>query len=1207
MRTLSLTRNARYGIAVLSVALAVVVRLALEPVFGKEAPFSIFVFAVILASWCGGLGPGLLATALSALIGDYLFLEPRFSTFNYSDKFNRNLAVFFALTGTIFSLLITWLRNSIRAEQESAEAFRLLAEGVKDYAIFMLDPQGHVASWTPAAERVTGYRSEEIIGRDFLTMCTPEQIENGRPQQALKIAAAEGRYEEEDWRIRKDGSRFWTSILTTALRDDSGQLRGFARVARDITERKIVEDALRESQRFAQQIVEVSPSVIYIYDIQKRKTVFVSHSIAEALGYDPTQDEQREEFMKSVMHPDDYQSFLSHLSRMAGLRDDETSTLEYRMRHIIGDWYWILSRNKVFSRHNDGSVREIIGTATDITERKHAEENAKFINVLNQAIRPLADPEEIKGAVARILGEYLGADRCAYAEIEADEIYLDITCDYTRGEIPSIVGRFGVDDLGLEVLRLMRMDIPSVVNDIEAEASAKTDLTAFRRAEIQALVCAPIIKHGHFVARMSVQQKTPRRWLREEVELIKIVATRCWESVARARALRRVREGEERLRRITDATHDALWEINLKTRRLWWSEGAKPLFGHSPGELEIGLEDWYGGIHPQDMDLVRDKFETFLRSSDPDWIDEYRFRRADGSYVYIQDRGRKLFDERGTPVLVAGAMVDITERKQAEEMIRKSEADARRQLAYVEAIYATAPVGLCFIDTEQRFLSINKHLAEIDGKTVEEHLGRTVREVLPELVDLIEPHYQRVIETGEPVFNIEVSAVMADQPGVVRHFISSYYPIKNNDGQVLGVNGVVVEITQRRKIEEELERLLQQEKTARAEAEVANRMKDEFLATISHELRTPLTSILGWARMLTGGSLSERQARHAMDVIARSAQSQTRLVDDILDTSRIITGSLKLDAKQVEIERIFQAAVDVIRPSAEVKGVAITALIDIQGDVVFGDANRLQQAIWNLLSNAVKFTNEGGRVEARLSRAGNQIEITVSDTGIGIEPQFLPYVFERFRQADSASTRKYGGLGLGLAIANHVIELHGGRVSASSPGRDRGATFTIRLPLALASQPPQVGVRDLESEAPQTKGREGSEECRRLDGARILLVEDNPDTLDMLKTIFDECGAEVTTATSASEALEALERFRPDALVSDIAMPNQDGYDLIRQVRSRGPEHGGKIPAVAVTAYTSAEDRARVLASGFQRHVSKPVDPGELIATVANLTGHIHF
>src|SRR5262249_21289926 len=276
----------------------------------------------------------------------------------------------------------------------------------------------------------------------------------------------------------------------------------------------------------------------------------------------------------------------------------------------------------------------------------------------------------------------------------------------------------------------------------------------------------------------------------------------------------------------------------------------------------------------------------------------------------------------------------------------------------------------------------------------------------------------------------------------------------------------------------------------------------------------------------TGGSLSPHQARHAAEVIAKSAQSQTRLIDDILDTSRVITGRLKLDAQPVEIERVFQTAVDVVRPSAAVKGVALRAAIEGQGGMVIGDGSRLEQAIGNLLSNAVKFTSEGGRIEARLGRAGGQIEITVSDTGIGIKPQFLPHVFERFRQADSTYTRKYGGLGLGLAIVRHIVEMHGGGVSASSPGKGRGATFKIRLPLASTSRLPQLGSRRLESEAPQKKRRKWSEECRRLDGVRILLVEDDPETLDMLKFTFDECGAEVITATSASEALEALEHFR---------------------------------------------------------------------------------
>jgi signal transduction histidine kinase len=475
---------------------------------------------------------------------------------------------------------------------------------------------------------------------------------------------------------------------------------------------------------------------------------------------------------------------------------------------------------------------------------------------------------------------------------------------------------------------------------------------------------------------------------------------------------------------------------------------------------------------------------------------------------------------------------------------------------------------------------------------------------LPDAADTLEPVFRRVIETGEPALNLEQSVVTNAKPGIVRHFIASFYPIRNSGGRPLGVNVVVMEITERKKIEEELEHLLRQENAAREEAEAANPMKDEFLATISHELRTPLTSILGWARMLTGRELAGPQARHALEVIAQSAQSQTQLIEDILDTSRIITGRLKLDAQPVEIEHVFHAAVDVIRPSAEAKGIVLSEVVEAPDGVVLGDDNRLRQAVCNLLSNAVKFTSEGGRIEARLGRAEGQIEITVKDTGIGIDPKFLPHVFDRFRQANASSTRKYGGLGIGLAIVRHIVEMHGGGVLASSPGKGQGATFKISLPLISASRLERPEGPRVEA-LPPPKERKILENGGRLDGVRVLLVEDNLDTLDILKFIFDEAGAEVLTTTSVDDALEALERFRPDALISDIAMPDRDGYDLIREVRSREPEQGGKIPAVAVTAYTRAEDRVRVLASGFQMHIAKPIAPGELIAVVASLTGHI--
>jgi PAS domain S-box-containing protein len=691
-------------------------------------------------------------------------------------------------------------------------------------------------------------------------------------------------------------------------------------------------------------------------------------------------------------------------------------------------------------------------------------------------------------------------------------------------------------------------------------------------------------------------------------EPLELHGEHCWLTIARditesKEAEEALRESEERFAKAFRASPDGL----LLTRQ---SDGAILEVNDSWGQMFGFASDEVVGKSWTQFDFLVDPEERRRARAvleEQNYIRDFEMaaKRKSGETLLIRISTEPI-EIRGEPCFLT-IIHDITQRKRYEEALRKSEEQARRQLSYVEAIYATAPVGLCFVDTDLTYLSMNERMAEIDGRSVEEHMGRTVREIMPEVADAVEPVLRKVIETGEPVMNLERSTATALDPGVIRHFIASYYPIKNGGGRVLGVNVVVMEITERKKIEEELERLLRQEKSAREESEAANRMKDEFLATVSHELRTPLTSILGWARMLTGGGLTKSQARHALEVIAQSAQSQNRLIEDILDTSRIITGRLKLDAHPVVIERIFHAAVDVVRPSAEAKGIALNEVVDAPDGVVFGDANRLQQALWNLLSNAVKFTKEGGRIEARLWRAEEQVEIAVKDTGIGIEPRFLPHVFDRFRQADASSTREFGGLGIGLSIVRHIIEMHGGGVSASSPGKGRGATFMIRLPLIsplLQARP--EGPR-AEAPPPPPVERKSSENSHRLNGVRVLLVEDNPDTLDMLKFIFDESGAEVIAAISVDEALDALERFRPDALVSDIAMPDRDGYDLISEIRSREPERGGKIPAVAVTAYARAEDRVRVLAAGFQMHIAKPIDPDELIAVVASLTGHIHY
>ncbi len=388
-------------------------------------------------------------------------------------------------------------------------------------------------------------------------------------------------------------------------------------------------------------------------------------------------------------------------------------------------------------------------------------------------------------------------------------------------------------------------------------------------------------------------------------------------------------------------------------------------------------------------------------------------------------------------------------------------------------------------------------------------------------------------------------------------------------------------------------RLLKLERTARQAAEESNRLKDEFLATVSHELRTPLTAILGWSRLLEDGSLDDGVKDQAIETICRNAKSQAQIVDDILDVSRVITGNLYLDLHPLELAPVVKNAINVVHPTADAKGIRIEAHLDATPAMVSGDANRLQQVIWNLLSNAVKFTDSGGRVVVKLSQTGSTVRITVSDTGQGISREFMPYVFDRFRQADSTTTRQHGGLGLGLAIARHLVEIHGGTIQAESAGEGRGATFTINLPMI------ESGVR---AAAVFTEGREQSGAVatpQLLSGVNVLLVDDDSDTLKLMTTALTRRHANVTAVSSAGEAIQAIQRRRPDVLVSDIAMPGEDGYGLIEKVRSLESDEAENIPAVAITAYAKDEDRERALSSGFQIYLAKPVEVAELISVVA--------
>jgi PAS domain S-box-containing protein len=484
------------------------------------------------------------------------------------------------------------------------------------------------------------------------------------------------------------------------------------------------------------------------------------------------------------------------------------------------------------------------------------------------------------------------------------------------------------------------------------------------------------------------------------------------------------------------------------------------------------------------------------------------------------------------------------------------------------------------------------------GYTAAEAVGQNIRLIIPPDRWAEEDDVLAKIGRGERVDHFETIRRAKDGHLINVSLVIS--PVKDQSGKIVGASKVARDITERKTIERERERLLALERESRERAEEASRLKDEFLAVVSHELRSPLNAIMGWASLLRTKQLDDQTMR-AIETIQRNANTQNQLIGDLLDVSRIVSGQLRLNIRPFELVAVINAAIEVIRPSADAKSIRIQTQLDPSAGPVTGDPDRLQQVFWNLLSNAVKFTPIGGRIQIRLQRANSHAELTVSDTGKGIGPKLLPYVFERFRQGDSSTTREYGGLGLGLAIVRHLVELHGGVVHAHSEGEGKGAQFVVELPVSLMTQRSASSDRTAASSAGE--GLAGTMPV--LDGLRILFVDDERDAREIVTAIFRETGAEVATASNVEEALHLLESFKPNVLISDIGMPAEDGYSLIRRVRSLPADRGGTIPAIALTAFARTQERLKVLSAGFQMHVPKPLQPLELAIVVASLTGRL--
>jgi PAS domain S-box-containing protein len=546
---------------------------------------------------------------------------------------------------------------------------------------------------------------------------------------------------------------------------------------------------------------------------------------------------------------------------------------------------------------------------------------------------------------------------------------------------------------------------------------------------------------------------------------------------------------------------------------------------------------------------------------------------------------------------------------QAKEALRQNEERLR-------AIFNQAAVGIAVASLDGRFLDMNAKFTQILGYSAAELSGLSFAALThPDDQDITDVFVAELLAGKRSEYALEKRFIRKDGSSIWS--LTTVTLLKDPTGSPQRFIGVIEDISARKRAEaallektrnleqlnQERTMLLESERAARTAAERMSEMKDEFLATLSHELRTPLNAILGWSQVLRTGSKDQADYVKGLETIERNARVQTQLIEDLLDMSRITSGKLRMDVQRIQPLTLVEAAVETVTPAANAKGICLEAILDPAAGPISGDPGRLQQVVWNLLSNAIKFTPRDGKVQVVLQRINSHIEIKVGDTGIGIRPEFIPHLFERFRQGDASTTRKYGGLGLGLSIVKSLVELHGGTVSVSSEGEGKGTIVTVALPLTAVHQ----RADDAEREHPKTERAAvtRSPAVAELAGLKVLVVDDQRDARDLVKRVLEDSGAEVFPAGSAAEALAVLAAWRPDVLVSDIGMPEVDGYELVRKIRAISAENGGKIPAIALTAFARSEDRTRALRAGFTVHVSKPVDPAELVATVASVAGRV--
>jgi PAS domain S-box-containing protein len=682
------------------------------------------------------------------------------------------------------------------------------------------------------------------------------------------------------------------------------------------------------------------------------------------------------------------------------------------------------------------------------------------------------------------------------------------------------------------------------------------------------------------------------RWV-EFLSFLLVMVTVAGFSEAMHAARRRAEKSRERYRQIVENSGEGICMTDAEARIGFVNTQMADMLGY--GEEEMLKRTAFDFVFDEDLDDARRRFDSRKRGVKGHF--DFRLRDKQGSVIWTQISADPLFDDKGNFSGVLAMVTDVSEIHERSQQAEETQKILDALMEYIpEGITIADPpdVSIRMISKYGRQL-IDRPAESLERLPMNQHVGswdifhrdgvtRPSGDDLP---------LTRATLRGEVVLGEEW--VLGLPNGQKLTVLCNAGPIRDKSGRIIA--GIVTwqDITERKRGEKEREQLLEREKLARQEAERANRTKDKFLATVSHELRTPLTAILGWVTMFRKTKFDEGATLRAFEIIERNAKSQAQLIEDLLDVSRITSGKLRLDIEPMKLTSVIKAAIECVRPAADAKRVQIRIVLDSTDEPIPGDAKRLQQVVWNLLSNAVKFTQENGEVEIRLERVDSKAQITVSDNGQGIPPEFLPHVFERFEQG--AGARGQSGLGLGLAIVAELVEMHGGTIEAHSEGIGRGSRFTVTLPMM-----PIEREKALEYEPAEVASSERTSTGRKtvdLSQVRVLAVDDEPETLEMLKRLLQQYGAHVMTAVCARDALDALQIWRPNVLVCDLGMPEEDGYSLINKIRNLAPQRGGDIPAVALSSHKTAEETTHALEAGYQMLVPKPVEAEELASVIA--------